>query len=202
MPWANYLLTLTGGYAAYELIKFARGRGRLKFLGLTIAACIFTFMQFTVVIGGIFDSDAVTTVVNFITEWGHLICLAFILSSLAVFIRESKPVFAQFPLLYTALPLCIIISYFFVLESIILREWLFFLYQGGALLVALMMYGVYTYRVDKYLFILAGVVLFFLCYILYWSIPELKESLAWIWKLIMSAGILTTIFGYQQAHKY
>ena len=202
MPWADYLLTLTGGYAAYELIKFARGRGRLKFLGLTIAACIFTFMQFTVVIGGIFDTNGVTTVVNFITEWGHLICLAFILSSLAVFIRESKPVFAQFPLLYTALPLCIIISYFFVLDSIILREWLFFLYQGGALLVALMMYGVYTYRVDKYLFILAGVVLFFLCFILYWSIPALRDSMTWIWKVIMAAGILTAIFGYKQAHKY
>lgn len=202
MPWADYLLTLTGGYAAYELIKFARGRGRLKFLGLTIAACIFTFMQFTVVLGGIFDTGGINTVVSFIMEWGHLICLAFILSSLAVFIRESKPVFAQFPLVYTALPLCIIISYFFVLDSIILREWLFFLYQGGALLVALMMYGVYTYRVDKYIFILAGVVLFFLCYILYWSIPELRKSMTWIWKLVMAAGILTSIFGYKRAHKY
>lgn len=201
MPWADYLLTFVSGYAAYRLITFARGRGRLKFLGLTIAACIFTFMQLAVVIGSFFSAPAVSSVVSFIFEWGHLICLAFILSSLAVFIRESKPAFARFPLIYTALPLFIIISYFFVLDSVILRRWLFFLYQGGILLVALLMYGLYTYRLSKYRFIFSGVIIFFLTYILYWSIPEMSEMWVWIWKLLFSAGILVTIYGYQAAHK-
>ncbi len=185
MLWVDGLLTLVGGYAAFELIKFARGRGRLKFLGLTVAACLFTFMQATVVIGSFIETSAVLSVVEFIVEWGHLICLAFILSSLAVFIRESKPVFAQFPLVYTALPLFVIISYFFVLNSIVLRNWLFFLYQGGALFVALMMYGLYTYRVKKYVTILAGVILFLICYILYWSIGAFSNSLFWILQLIL-----------------
>lgn len=202
MPWADYLLTVVSGYAAYELIKFARGRGRLKFLGLTIAACIFTFMEVTAVIGSFFSTTAVTTVVGFIFEWGHLICLAFILSSLAVFVRESKPVFVRFPLVYTALPLFIIISYFFVLESTLLRRWLFFLYQGGALAVGLLMYGLYTYRLKKYVFIFSGVLLLFITYIIYWSAPTLSESMPWIWKISLSAGILTAIYGYQTAHKY
>src|SRR5699024_2023686 len=202
MPWADYLLTVVSGYAAYELIKFARGRGRLKFLGLTIAACIFTFMEVTAVIGSFFSTTAVTTVVGFIFEWGHLICLAFILSSLAVFVRESKPVFVRFPLVYTALPLFIIISYFFVLESTLLRRWLFFLYQGGALAVGLLMYGLYTYRLKKYVFIFSGVLLLFITYIIYWSAPTLSESMPWIWKTSLSAGILTAIYGYQTAHKY
>lgn len=194
---------LASGYAAFELIKFARGRGRLKFLGLTIAAFILTFMQFTVVMGGFFDTSAVITVVNFIVEWGHLICLAFILSALAVFIRESKPVFAQFPLIYTALPLFIIISYFFVYDSIVLKKWLFFLYQGGALVVALMMYGLYSYRSRQYIIILAGIALFLLCYILFWSFSEAaRESLYWVWKLLLTGAIVTTIFGYKYAHKY
>lgn len=202
MPWIEYVLTLISGYAAFELIKFARGRGRLKFLGLTIAAFIFTFMQLTVSIGGFLDTSAVRAVVGFIVEWGHLICLAFILSALAVFIRESKPVFAQFPLIYAALPLFIIISYFFVLDSIVLKEWIFFLYQGGALLIAAMMYGVYTYRYKKYIFILVGVALFLLCYIWYWSIPSFSESLTWIWKPLLAGGIITTTLGYKYAHKY
>lgn len=202
MLWVDSLLTIVGGYAAYELIKFARGRGRLKFLGLTIAACLFTFMQFTVVIGLIFETPGVLTVVEFIVEWGHLICLAFILSSLAVFIRESKPVFAQFPLIYTALPLFIIISYFFVLNSTVLRQWLFFLFQAGALVVGLMMYGLYTYRVKKYATIFAGVILFLLCYILYWSIGAFSNSLFWIWKILLASAIVTTVIGYKQAHKY
>ena len=200
MPWADYILTIVSGYAAYRLIGFAKGRGRLKFLGLTIAAFLFTVIELTIVINGIFDSPAVSTVVGFIVEWGHLICLAFILSSLAVFIRESKPVFARFPLVYTALPLFIVISYFFVLDSMILRRWLFYIYQGGALLVALLMYGVYAYRSNKYFYILGGIVLIFICYLLYWNVPALQTSVPWVWKLLLSAGILTTVFGYQKAH--
>lgn len=202
MLWVDILLMVVSGYAAFELIKFAQGRGRLKFLGLTVAAFIFTFMQATAVIGGFYATSAVTTVVGFILEWGHLICLAFILSALAVFVRESKPVFAQFPLIYTALPLFIIISYFFVYDSIVLKKWMFFLYQGGALLVSLMMYGLYSYRSRTYLIILAGIGLFLLCYILFWSFSaEARESLSWLWKLLLAGGIATTILGYKYAHK-
>lgn len=203
MLWVDVFLVVVSGYASVELIQFARGRGRLKFLGLTIAAFLFTFMQLTAVIDGIIDTSAVTTVVGFILEWGHLICLAFILSALAVFIRESKPVFAQFPLIYTALPLFIIISYFFVYDSLVLKKWLFFLYQGGTLAVALMMYGLYTYRSQKYVVILGGIALFLVCYLLFWSIPEnARESFAWIWKLLLAGGIITTTLGYKYAHKY
>lgn len=202
MLWVDILLMLASGYAAFELIKFAEGRGRLKFLGLTIAAFIFTFMQATAVIGGLFATSAVTTVVGFIIEWGHLICLAFILSALAVFVRESKPVFAQFPLVYTTLPLFIIISYFFVYDSIVLKKWLFFLYQGGALMISLMMYGLYSYRSRTYVVILAGIGLFFLAFILFWSFSaETRESLSWLWKLVLGGGIVTTILGYKYAHK-
>ncbi|SHF51428.1 hypothetical protein SAMN05443144_109150 [Fodinibius roseus] len=201
MLWFDILLMLTSGYAAFELIKFAQGRGRLKFLGLTIAAFIFTFMEATAVIGGFFATSAVTAVVDFIVEWGHLICLAFILSALAIFIRESKPVFAQFPLIYTALPLFIIISYFFVYDSIVLKKWMFFLYQGGALMVSLMMYGLYSYRSRTYVIILAGIGLFFLAYILFWSFSaEARESLSWLWKLVLAGGIVTTVLGYKYAH--
>ncbi|SMO69174.1 hypothetical protein [Fodinibius sediminis] len=203
MLWIDILLLLISGYAAYELVEFARGRGRLKFLGLTIAAIIFAFMQVTVIIGHLVEMSAVATVVTFIIEWSHLISLAFTLSALAVFIRESKPVFAQFPLAYTALPLSIILSYFFVYDSLVLKKWLFFLYQGGALVVSAMMYGIYTYRSKKYILILAGIALFWLCFLLYWGIPALRiTSLAWIWKLLLGGGMVTTLLGYKYAHSY
>ncbi|HLR32335.1 MAG TPA: hypothetical protein VK074_07595 [Fodinibius sp.] len=202
MLWVDILLTLVSGYVAITCIKFARGRGRFKFLGFSIAAFIFTFVQITVVIGGFLDTQAVTNVVLFIVEWGHLICLAFILSALAVFIRESKPVFAQFPMIYTVLPLFIIISYFFVYDSIVLKKWLFFMYQGGALMVSLLMYGIYTYRSRKYIIVLSGILLFLFCYLLYWIIPDLRESLSWIWKLLLAGGMIVTVFGQNYALKH
>lgn len=202
MWWADALLIIIGGYSAYELITFARGRGRLKFIGLFIATCVFVFIELFALAGTFFDNSTFTAVSTFIIEWGHLICLAFILSALAIFIRESKPVFAQFPLVYSGLPLLIIISYFFVMNSLVLKEWLFFFYQGGTLLVALMMYSIYAYRLKKYLIILAGIILFLFCYILYWSIPALQSNVIWLTKLLLGSAILTTTLGYKYVHKY
>lgn len=202
IPWVDILLIFIGLYASFELIKFARGRGRLKFLGLTVAAGIFAFLEFIVVLDSLFTSSTFAAIASFIIEWGHLFCLAFVLSSLAIFIRESKPVFAQFPITYTAFPLFIVISYFFVLDNIVLKEWLFFFYQAGALVVALMMYGVYTYRLNKYIYILAGVILFLISFITYWSFSGDAVLYASSWKYFISIAILTTVFGYKYAHKY
>lgn len=198
MPWATFMLTLAGGYVAVKLLGLTNTRGRLKFLGLTIAAAIFLVIQiFTLADFLIADSDF-TVAANFITEWGHVTCLAFILSSLAVFIRESKPVFAQFPMLYTGLPLLIVISYALVHDTYALKTWLISIYQGGAIIVALLMYSVYTYRRNEYAFILSGVVIFLLTYILYWYVPSIQESYDWIWKVLLGVGMIITVLGYDQ----
>lgn len=201
MPWATFLLTLCSGYVALKLLGLSNRRGRLKFLGLTIAASLFTLMQFSVFIEWLVSDPDLTMAVNFIVEWGHVTCLAFVLSSLAVFIRESKPVFAQFPMLYTALPLLIVISYILVQDTYALKSWLIAIYQGGAITVSLLMYSVYTYRRNEYAMILAGVFLFLFSYVLFWYAPGLDESYAWIWKILVGTGMIVTVLGYEQTEK-
>lgn len=201
MPWFALLLTLAGGYAALKLYGINNNRGKLKFLGLAIAASIFVVMQLSVFMAGAADSSTLHTISDFIVEWGHIACLAFILSSLVIFIRESKPVFAQFPMAYTALPILILISYFLVKDTYALKDWLLSIYQGGAILVALLMYSVYTYRNRDYILILSGVFVLLLSYIAYWHIPSVAESEPWIWKLLMVTGLLTTISGYLKVEK-
>jgi hypothetical protein len=196
MPWFALLLTLAGAYVALKLYGINKKRGKLKFLGLTIASSIFVAIQLSVFIAGATDASAIDMVSDFIVEWGHIACLAFILSSLVVFIRESKTVFAQFPMAYTALPILILISYFLVKDTYALKDWLLSVYQGGAILVALLMYSVYTYRKNEYVVILSGVFVLLLSYIFYWHIPGINEP--WIWKLLMIIGLLITIFGYQK----
>ncbi len=111
MIWVTLLLIFNSGYVAAKFFRLTNKRGRLKFLGLTIASVIFTVMQFSVFLDYLMADPNVTDAAEFIVEWGHVTSLAFVLSSLAIFIRESKPVFAQFPMIYTALPLLIVISY-------------------------------------------------------------------------------------------
>ena len=199
MDWATFVFILVGGYVALKLVGLSESRGRIKFLGLTIAAVLFFIMQTMVFISGFVDSASVTNISNFIFEWGHITCLAFVLSALAVFIRESKPVFAQFPMLYTALPLLIVISYLLVQDTYALKNWLIAIYQGGAIIVALLMYSVYTYRRKQYAIILAGVIILLFSYILYWYVPNIQTSYNWSWQLLLAAGMTIIVLGYENA---
>ena len=198
MPWATFLLLLVSGYVAAKLVTLARNKGRLKYLGLTIASVIFFIMQGALFVELLSESSTITNVTTFIVEWGHVTSLAFILSSLAVFIRESKPVFAQFPMLYTALPLLIVLSYILVKDTYALKTWLVAIYQGGAITVALLMYGVYAYRKEKYAVILSGVFIFLLSHIFFWYVPGVQQGYPWIWKLLLGFGMIITVLGYEK----
>ena len=199
MVWATFLLALASAYVATKLIGLTNNRARLKFLGLTIATSILTIMQLGLLINNFVENTTVEIVTQFIQEWGHVVSLAFVLSSLAVFIRESKPVFAQLPLLYTAFPLLIVISYILVHDTYALKRWLIAIYQGGAILVSLLMYSVYTYRRKEYTMVLLGVVLFLLSYGLFWYVPGISSAYQWVWKLLVGTAMVVTVLGYEQA---
>jgi hypothetical protein len=198
MPWATFLLAVICIYVAAKLFRLTSRKGRLKFLGLTLATSILAIMQCFQLIDFTVDNADFTAAAEFVVEWGHITCLAFVLSSLAVFIRESKPVFAQFPMLYTALPLLIVISYILVQDTYALKTWLIAIYQGGAIIVSLLMYAVYTYRNNDFAIILVGVCVFLMCYMLFWYIPGIQESYGWIWKKLVGAAMITTVIGYEQ----
>jgi hypothetical protein len=199
MSWATFLLMLISGYVAIKLLGLSNRRGRLKFLGLTIAATLLTIMQASAFFSSVVNNTALANVTTFVVEWGHIVCLALVLSSLAVFIRESKPVFAQFPMLYTALPLLIVFSYILVYDTYALKNWLIAIYQGGAILVSLLMYSVYTYHRKNYAMVLAGVGLFVISYLLFWYVPGFNEAYHWVWKLLVGSAMLVTVLGYEQA---
>ena len=199
MPWATFLLLLVSGYVTVKLVSLTRTSERLKYLGLTIASAIFLVMQGTVFVDLLSGDNGLTEISAFIVEWGHVSSLAFVLSSLAVFIRESKPVFAQFPMLYTALPLLIVLSYILVKDTYAIKTWLVAIYQGGAITVALLMYGVYAYRRASYVVILSGVCIFLLSHILFWYVPGVQQYYPWIWKLLLAMGMIITILGYEKA---
>lgn len=201
MIWATLLLIFVSGYVAAKFFSLTNKRGQLKFLGFTIASGIFTMMQFSVFLDYLIIDPNVNLASEFIVEWGHVTILAFVLSSLAIFIRESKPVFAQFPMIYTALPLLIIISYLLVQDTYAIKTWLLVIYQGGAITVALLMYSVYTYRRTEYAFILGGIILFMVAYILFWSISEMQDTYQWVWKLLLAIAMITSIYGYEQIEK-
>jgi len=206
MLWSTVLLFLVSTYVAYNLISLTLQENRLKYLGLTIASALLAIVQLAVLVKFSINAPAVTHTSSLITEWGHITCLAFVLSSLAVFIRESKPVFAQFPLLYTAFPLLIVLSYLLVKDTYALKTWLLVIYQGGAITVSMLMYLVYTNRRSEYAMILSGVVVLLLTYVGFWYISPISDVMNWGWKILAAVALWLLITGYKhietiRAHK-
>lgn len=199
MIWATIFLLIVSIFVAFKLVGLTNNNARLKYLGLAIAAVTLSIMQLSAFLNYFIVDDGFSIASDFIIEWGHLISLAFVLSSLAIFIRESKPVFAQFPMIYTAFPLLIVFSYILIQDTYALKTWLITIYQGGAILVALLMYSVYTYRRNEFVYIFAGSILFLITYILFWNISGMRDSHAWIWKLLTGLAMLVSIFGYEYA---
>lgn len=201
MQWAALVLSLVAIYVGFKCLAFTKKNESLKFLGLCIASFVLAVSQISLVLDGWLAFYDLTLYSAIIVEWGHIIALAFVLSALAVFIRQSKPVFAQFPLVYAALPLLIIFSYILVQNTYALKEWLLSIYQAGAILVALLMYAIYTYREQRYVYILAGVVLFLFTYLIFWYIPGVQEDYSWAWRLFLGMSLLLTLYGFTHAEK-
>lgn len=201
MQWGALLLSLAALYAGFKFTGYTKENESLKFLGFSIASFVLAFTQLSLVIDAWLDFYGLTMYSSVIVEWGHIIALAFILSALAIFIRQSKPVFAQFPLVYAALPLLIIFSYILVQNTYALKDWLLSIYQAGAILVALLMYSVYTYKEPRYMYILFGVVLFLFTFLIFWYIPGVQENAPWVWQLSLIGSMLLSVYGYDYARK-
>jgi hypothetical protein len=80
-----------------------------------------------------------------VAAWGNFVSISLVLSALFVIIRDSKPVFARFPVSLTLLPLIGIIFFAIIPTSYAIKDILELIMQAGAILVALLLFGVNTY---------------------------------------------------------
>ncbi len=97
-----------------------------------------------------------------VETWGNFICISLVLSALFVIIRDSKPMFARFPIYLTLLPLSGIIFFAVIPTSYAIKDILELIMQAGAILVALLIFGVNTY-LFKWKWTFLGSILAFLC---------------------------------------
>ncbi len=135
-----------------------------------------------------------------VSEWSSITAIAFLLCGLLQLIRESKPGLARFPLIFTGLPLLIIISYPFAHEADIINRWLLKLYEGAGLVVGLIMYGYFTYtkKRKKYLYVLVGIVLLSAAYVLHWFLGFISFLQPWSWLLLFIIGIVILYKGLSE----
>ena len=198
MIWGPIILIIAGIFATGTAFYLHQKNNRLKFLGLLFAAAVFVTVEFAVLFHLVVKGYWADLITLWVIEWGHIYCLALILSSLLLFVRESKPEFSQFPRVYSILPLLSIVSCLLVFDTVMLKDWLISIYQGGAAIVALLIYGIYTYRNSIYRTVASGAILFFASFLTSLIIPEYPIA----WQLLLAASIITTFSGYLVVEKH
>ena len=132
-------------------------------------------------------------------EWGDLLAITFILSALFIKTRNSKPVFARFPLYLTLMPFLVLFFYPFVVNAEIVKELLQITYQGAAIIVGILVISINHYLYKGRGLLLFSSILFLTSYILFWffdaSIPQLSQLLG---KIIFSFGIIIAAIGFKK----
>lgn len=199
MSLVNILLIVGSCYVTVKLYSYSDNFRKLHFSYLLAASVIFLTIQISSGVNNTVDTQIYRQFHTAIADWGQICSLAFILGSLALFIRKSKPVFSQFPKIYSALPILLVFSFFLVKDTYALKNWLLFIYQGGAILIGLLLFGVIAFRNKEYLLLTIGIGVIFISYLLYWSLPISGHTLGWIWKLFLLGGMIVSVLGFKNS---
>lgn len=133
-------------------------------------------------------------------EWGDLIAITMTLCGLFIEIRESKPVFARFPMYLTFLPFLTILFYPLVIQSEVIKNLLQLIYQGGAIVVAILVISINQLLHKQRGFLLSACLIFLAAYVSFWFMGEInsfpsKEAA----KIIFTIGIIIAAIGFKKS---
>ncbi len=132
-------------------------------------------------------------------EWGDLIAITLVLCGLFVKTRNSKPVFARFPMPMTMLPLVGIFFYPMIIEADVVKDLLRITYQGGAILVGLLVISINHLMYKHRSVLLLSCIVFLIAFIGFWFIelPDF-EQIKSISIILMGVGMLLGAIGFRK----
>ena len=132
-------------------------------------------------------------------EWGDLIAITLVLCGLFVKTRNSKPIFARFPMPMTLLPLLGIFFYPMIIEADVVKDILRITYQGGAIIVGLLVISINHLMYKHRSLLLISCIIFTISYVGYWfiDIPQF-EYLEVTSIILLAIGMLVGAFGFRK----
>lgn len=185
-------------YAVIQFFVLYRKQGSQLLLWYSLGSLLylFTSLNWIVTDFGLISTGIIENANPF--GWTRVIGISFFLVALGIENWLDRPQMLRFPYIFTQMPLLLILSFFFVFETAYLNEIILGIYEGGALLVAVLLFGFFMSRDGKYLIPVAGVSTLLLAVIVYWFPGDVVTANSWIWKLIIIIGTGTFTYGYQR----
>jgi hypothetical protein len=138
-------------------------------------------------LGSIFNPISKYT--SIIADLSWITIASLLLTSLANFLRDDKPVYARYPITFTFLPFLILPVYPFILDTIVIKEWVLALYQSGSLVITFLLIGLLVTRDSKYAILFAALILFSILWVLRWIIEPVWFSETYR-SLFVAAGMI------------
>lgn len=131
---------------------------------------------------------------------GDLISITTVLSALLIKTRNSKPKFARFPLYLAFLP-CIGLFFFPLIQNEkIIIDMLNIIYQGGAILVGILVASMNNYLYKNRFLLVLGSFFFLISYLFSWPLTTLESvtALNSVSALFFIAGIISCTLGFRK----
>lgn len=194
--WIDLVVSFSFGTVCILLLKLFFKKRTLLELYFSIAALIISLPY-------LFDLFQVETSYN-LFQWGKLISVTIYMSGLLVLIRKSKPVFARFPQYLTALPFVSFLFFPLIIDSIVIKDLINAIYQGGALAVTVLVFTLNQARKRKRRYYIIGISCVGAAYLSYWLLFNRMNTpeLIWISEILLSVGILFTTFRFIKSEEY
>ena len=190
--WVNILIGISG---IPSLVIFVLLAIRDKSLSRTY----FALAIFSLLSGIALSYVTLLPIQDLSIEWGNLLAIVFVLCALFVVIRNSKPVFARFPLYMTGMPLLGVLFYPLINDATVVKDLLMILYQGGALLVGILIFGINQFILKNRTVLLVGVMILSASYATYWFVnDEMLEAHRSISMALLSVGMLVCSLGLKR----
>lgn len=132
-------------------------------------------------------------------EWFRITGISVGVAALALENWYDRPFIARYPFWLNFMPLLLLISYLIVYDTVFLKNILAGIYEGGAIVAALLLFGLFSRRDETYIYALAGLIAIMLGFIIFWFPAGPAADSSWPWKLLAALGTLGFITGYVKA---
>lgn len=133
---------------------------------------------------------------NYVTDTFVMLAISHVLVGLAIVVRESKPIVTRFPLALAFTPFLLVPAHLIVSHTFVLKQILYTIYEFGATIIGLLIYGLMATVDRRYLNVIYGIILFAVSLSIQWiEIPFQVE--VWLHWFLVSAALLMTTRSYK-----
>lgn len=192
LQWNSILVLISVSVAGYFIFKSTLNKKSLPY-GLFLLSLSF--------LGAANITYLIDSELNSVLKWFNMLSLVSVLSGLFAYVRESKPVFARFPLYLVFIPFVTPFFYPLVIETLVISNLLIGTYQVGAALVALMMLGTKQAKEGNHWLEISGLIIICFSIASRWLSNETFSANIELSEILMSIGIIIISKGIYDKNK-